>query len=64
VEYIHKIIWSVQKPVITIKPMAAGRVTAYTPPLRHDYRKLDDLEETAKDIEISLAALEGRSSPN
>jgi hypothetical protein len=26
VEYIHKVIWGAKKPVMTIKPMAAGRL--------------------------------------
>lgn len=29
IEYIHKVIWSAKKPVMTIKPMAAGRVTPF-----------------------------------
>ena len=28
VEYIHRVIWNAKKPVMTIKPMAAGRVVA------------------------------------
>lgn len=29
VEYIHKVIWNAKKPVMTIKPMAAGRVSPF-----------------------------------
>ena len=29
VEYIHKVIWDAKKPVMTIKPMAAGRVSPF-----------------------------------
>jgi len=80
IEYIHKIIWSAKKPVITIKPMAAGRVTPFVGLTFawHTLRPCDMVtvgcmtaEEAAEDIEISLAAfekrppaLEGRSSPN
>ena len=80
VEYIHKIIWNAKKPVMTIKPMAAGRVTPFVG-LNfswHTIRPCDMVtvgcltpEEAAEDIEISFAALEGRppvmegrSSPN
>lgn len=80
VEYIHKIIWEAKKPVITIKPMAAGRVSPFVGLTFswHTIRPCDMVtvgcltpEEAAEDIEISLAALEsrppnleGRSSPN
>lgn len=80
VEYIHKVIWGAKKPVMTIKPMAAGRVTPFVG-LTFSWnaiRPCDMItvgcltaEEAAEDIEISLAALEhraphleGRSSPN
>ncbi len=80
VEYIHKVIWGAKKPVMTIKPMAAGRVTPFVG-LTFSWNAIRpcDLvtvgcltpEEAAEDIEISLAAierraplLEGRSSPN
>ena len=79
VEYIHKVIWNAKKPVMTIKPMAAGRVTPFVG-LNFSWNTLRpcDLvtvgcltpEEAAEDIEISLAAIErrapdlaGRSSP-
>ncbi|MCX7708364.1 MAG: hypothetical protein N2484_00780 [Clostridia bacterium] len=80
VEYIHKVIWSAKKPVMTIKPMAAGRVSPFVGLTFswHTIRPCDMItvgcltpEEAAEDIEISLAALEGRppqlegrSSPN
>ena len=80
VEYIHKVIWNAKKPVMTIKPMAAGRVSPFVG-LNfswHTIRPCDMVtvgcltpDEAAEDIEISLAALEGRapnldgrSSPN
>lgn len=80
VEYIHKVIWNAKKPVMTIKPMAAGRVSPFVG-LTFSWSTLRSCdmvtvgcltpEEAAEDIEISLAAierrppnLEGRSSPN
>ena len=80
VEYISKVIWEAKKPVIAIKPMAAGRVSPYVG-LSFNYATLRDCDmvavgaftpaEALEDIEISLAAierrrpeLEGRSSPN
>ena len=80
VEYIHKVIWGAKKPVMTIKPMAAGRVSPFVGLTFcwHTIRPQDMVtvgcltpDEAAEDIEISLAALEhrppdlaGRSSPN
>jgi hypothetical protein len=80
IEYIHKVIWAAKKPVMTIKPMAAGRLTPFVGLTFnwHTIRPQDMVtvgchtaEEAAEDIEISLAALErrppnleGRSSPN
>lgn len=80
VEYIHKVIWNARKPVMTIKPMAAGRVSPFVGLTFawHTIRPVDMVtvgcltpEEAAEDIEISRAAfehrapaLEGRSSPN
>lgn len=80
VEYIHKVIWNAKKPVMTIKPMAAGRVSPFVGLTFswHTIRPCDMVtvgcltpEEAAEDIEISMAALEhrppnleGRSSPN
>lgn len=80
VEYINKVIWNARKPVMTIKPMAAGRVSPFVG-LNFAWATLRPCdmvtlgcmtpEEAAEDIEISLAALErrqpaleGRSSPN
>ncbi len=80
IEYIHKIIWTAKKPVITIKPMAAGRVSPFVGLTFswHTLRPCDMVtvgcltpEEAEEDIEISLAAfenrapdLEGRNSPS
>ncbi|MGI6189139.1 MAG: hypothetical protein GX041_03180 [Clostridiales bacterium] len=69
IEYIHKVIWEAEKPVITIKPMAAGRVSPFVGLTFawHTIRPCDMVavgcltpEEADEDIEISLAALEGR----
>lgn len=69
VEYIHKIIWNAKKPVMTIKSMAAGRVSPFVGLTFswHTIRPQDMVtvgclspEEAREDIEISLAALEGR----
>jgi len=80
VEYIHKVIWDAKKPVITIKPLAAGRVSPFVGITFcwHTIRDCDMItigcltpEEASEDIEISMAAfnrrppdIEGRSSPN
>jgi hypothetical protein len=80
VEYVHKVIWNAKKPVMTIKPMAAGRVSPFVGLnfVWHTIRPCDMVtigcltpEEAEEDIEISFAALEGRppelegrSSPN
>lgn len=80
VEGIHRVIWNAKKPVMTIKPMAAGRVTPFVGLsfAWHTLRPCDLVtlgcltpDEAAEDIEISLAALEhrtpnveGRSSPS
>lgn len=80
VEYIHKIIWNAKKPVMTIKPMAAGRVSPFVGLsfVWNTIRPCDMVtvgcltpEEALEDIEISIAALErrppeleGRNSPN
>ena len=80
IEYIHKVIWNAKKPVMTIKPMAAGRVTPFVG-ITFSFatiRPCDMVtvgcftpEEAYEDIEIGFAALErrapdieGRSSPN
>jgi hypothetical protein len=79
VESIIKIIHEAKKPVMTIKPMAAGRTTAYVG-LTFNWSVLRQQDmitvgcisehEVHEDVEISLAALErrlpkieGRSSP-
>ena len=80
VEFVHQIIWNAKKPVMTIKPVAAGRVTPFVG-ISFSYATLRPCdmvtvgcftpEEAYEDIEIGLAALErrppnleGRSSPN
>jgi len=79
IEYIHKVIWNAKKPVLTIKPMAAGRCSPFVG-LTFSFNTIrpQDMvavgahtaEEAAEDIEIAMAAierrppdLEGRSSP-
>ena len=79
VESVIKIIHEAKKPVMTIKPMAAGRITPYIG-LTFNWNVLRDKDmitvgcvnehEVHENIEISLAAfekrlpnLEGRSSP-
>lgn len=79
VEYINKVIWNAKKPVMSIKPMAAGRCSPFVG-LNFSFATLRPCdmvtvgcltpEEAAEDIEIGLAAierrqpdLEGRSSP-
>jgi hypothetical protein len=79
VEYIHRVIWNAKKPVMTIKPMAAGRVSPFVG-LSFSWGTIRpcDLvtvgcftpEEAVEDVEISRAAIErrrpdieGRSSP-
>lgn len=80
VEYISKVINSARKPVMTIKPMAAGRITPYVGLnfVWNTIRPCDMVavgcltaQEAEEDIEISLAAIERRfpnlgprSSPN
>ncbi len=80
IEYINKVIWNAQKPVMTIKPMAAGRVTPFVG-LNFSWATIRPCDmvtvgcmtptEAAEDIEISMAAFEkrlpkvvGRSSPS
>jgi hypothetical protein len=79
VETINKVIWEAKKPVMTIKPMAAGRCTPFVG-LNFAWSTIRPCDmvavgamtpmEAEEDIEISLAAfegrrpnLEGRSSP-
>ena len=70
IEYISKIINNARKPVMTIKPMAAGRVTPYVGFnfVWNTIRTCDMVtvgcmteREAEEDIEISLAAIEHRS---
>lgn len=80
VETVNQIIHNAKKPVMTIKPMAAGRCTPFVG-LNFSFATIRDCDmvtvgcfnadEAAEDIEISLAALEHRraqigkrSSPN
>ena len=79
IETVNQIIHSAKKPVMTIKPMAAGRTTPFVG-LNFSWATIRDCDmvtvgcfnenEAAEDIEISLAALnrrraniEKRSSP-
>ena len=79
IETVNRIIRSAKKPVMTIKPMAAGRTTPFVG-LNFSWATIRDCDmvtvgcfnemEAAEDIEISRAALErrganleGRSSP-
>ena len=69
IETVAAIIHAAKKPVMTIKPMAAGRVTPYVG-LNFSWNTLRDCDmvtvgcshpdEAAEDIEISMAALERR----
>lgn len=69
VESVNKIIHSAKKPVMTIKPMAAGRCTPFVG-LNFSWATIRDCDmvtcgcfsekEALEDIEISLAALERR----
>ena len=80
IETVNQIIHSAKKPVMTIKPMAAGRCTPFVG-LNFSWATIRDCDmvtvgcfnegEVREDIEISLAALEHRrvniekrSSPN
>jgi N-acetylmuramic acid 6-phosphate (MurNAc-6-P) etherase len=80
IEYINKVIRTAKKPVMTIKPMAAGRVTPFVG-LNFAYATLRDCDmvtvgcftsqEVHEDVEIAMAFfehrlpdVEGRNSPN
>jgi len=80
IEYVNSVIWKAKKPVMTIKPMAAGRTTPFVG-LSFAYATIRDQDmvtvgcltpdEAAEDIEIGFAALDrrppdiaGRASPN
>ncbi len=69
IETVNQIIYEAKKPVMTIKPMAAGRCTPFVG-LNFSWATIRNCdmvtvgcfnkEEAAEDIEISMAALEGR----
>jgi hypothetical protein len=69
IEYVHSIIWGARKPVMTIKPMAAGRVSPFVG-LTFAFATIRDcdmvtvgcltLQEAREDIEIGMAAIERR----
>lgn len=72
VELIHTRIWSAKKPVMTIKPMAAGRTTPFVG-ITFAFNTIRDCDmvtvgcmsphEVHEDVEIALAAIE-RRKPN
>jgi hypothetical protein len=72
IESVHNIIWNAKKPVMTIKPMAAGRTTPFVG-LNFSWATIRPCDmvavgcmtpwEAEEDIEFSLAALE-RRPPN
>ena len=69
VENVARIIWNAKHPIMTIKPMAAGRCTPYVG-LTFNWNTIRECDmvtvgtnsalEAAEDIEISVAALEHR----
>ncbi len=71
VEAVNSIIRNAKKPVMTIKPMAAGRTTPFVG-LNFSYATIRDCDmvtvgcfnerEAAEDIEISFAAIERRAA--
>ena len=80
IEYVHGVIWGANKPVMTIKPMAAGRLSPFVG-LTFSFatvRPIDMVtvgcltpEEAREDVEIAIAAVErrppavaGRDSPS
>jgi hypothetical protein len=80
VEYVNNVIWTAKKPVMTIKPMAAGRTTPFVG-LTFSFATIRPCDmvtvgcftprEVHEDVEIALAAierrkpdLEGRNSPS
>ncbi|MGI6200818.1 MAG: hypothetical protein ACOYJA_08630 [Christensenellales bacterium] len=79
IESVHKIIWNAKKPVMAIKPMAAGRCSPFVG-ITFSYSTLRERDmvvvgcmtprEAQEDLEIGMAAierrppdLEGRASP-
>ena len=71
IESVNRIIRNAKKPVMTIKPMAAGRTTPFVG-LNFSYATIRDCDmvtvgcfnerEAAEDIEIARACLEGRAA--
>lgn len=71
VEGVNRIIWNAKKPVMTIKAMAAGRVTPFVG-LTFSYATLRPIDmvtvgcmtpgEVHEDVEIALAAIERRQA--
>lgn len=71
IETVNQIIREAKKPVMTIKPMAAGRTTPFVG-LNFSWATIRDCDmvtvgcfdekEAREDIELSLAALEGRTA--
>ena len=69
IEYVHSIIWGAHKPVMTIKPMAAGRVSPFVG-LTFAFATIRDCDmvtvgcltpqEAREDVEIGMAAIERR----
>lgn len=69
IEYVHSIIWGARKPVMTIKPMAAGRVSPFVG-LTFAFATIRECDmvtvgcltpqEAREDIEIGMAAIERR----
>ena len=69
IEYAHAIIWGARKPVMTIKPMAAGRVSPFVG-LTFAFATIRECDmvtvgcltprEAREDIEIGMAAIERR----
>ena len=69
IEYVNKVIWNAKKPVMTIKPMAAGRCSPFVG-LNFSYATIRPCDmvtvgcmtpdEAAEDIEIGMAAIERR----
>jgi hypothetical protein len=69
IEYVHSIIWNARKPVMTIKPMAAGRVSPFVG-LTFAFATIRECDmvtvgcltprEAREDVEIGMAAIERR----
>jgi hypothetical protein len=69
IEYVHSIIWNARKPVMTIKPMAAGRVSPFVG-LTFAFATIRECDmvtvgcltprEARENVEIGMAALQRR----